>query len=80
MGEGRGHKREAETERERERKGGSNGLQDKPTFLKTPGVVITGAKQLKLHTVANMASLSSLCRKKNTASGYISDEIRVSSE
>lgn len=71
--EGRGHKTEAETEGER---GGSNGLQDKPTFLKTPRVVITGAKQLTLHTVANMASLSSLCKKKKkkTLSGYLSDE------
>lgn len=76
MEEGRGHESEAETERGR---GGSNGLQDKPTFLKTPRVVITGAKQLNLHTVANMASLSSLCPgKKNSPPGYLSDEIRVS--
>lgn len=41
-GEGRGHTA-------REEGGGSNGLQDKPTFLNTPGVVITGAKQPNLH-------------------------------
>lgn len=65
MGRGEGTESEAETERERRGVGGgSNGLQDKPTFLKTPGVVITRAKQLNLHTGANMASLSSLWKKK----------------
>lgn len=66
-GRGEGTESEAETEREgggRGGGGGSNGLQDKPTFLKTPGVVITRAKQLNLHTGANMASLSSLWKKK----------------
>lgn len=72
MGEGRGHR---VRQRQRER-GGSNGLQDKPTFLKTPRVVITGAKQLNLHTAANMVSLSSPCNK-NTPSGYLRDEIRA---
>lgn len=47
LGEGRGHRvRQRQRGREGER-GGRNGLQDKPTFLKTPGVVTTGAKQLK---------------------------------
>lgn len=40
--------------------GDRNGLQDKPTFLNTPGVVLTEAKQLNLVTVANIASISSL--------------------
>lgn len=66
-------------QRQRER-GGSNGLQDKPTFLKTPRVVITGAKQLNLHTVANRASLSSLCKTKKKTLLQATSVIRVSPE
>lgn len=54
--EGRGY-------RARKRRGVSKGLQDKPTFLKTPGVVITRGHAVKPN-VADMASLSSIWRTK----------------
>lgn len=77
LGEGRGHR---VRQRQKER-GGRNGLQDKPTFLKTPRVVITGSKQLKpphwgWHGFT-IITLQEKKKKKDTPWGYLSDEIRA---
>ncbi|KAK5907645.1 hypothetical protein CesoFtcFv8_005469 [Champsocephalus esox] len=71
---GRGEGTQAETGGER---GGRNGLQDKPTFLKTPTVVITGAKQLNSTLRLTGFTIITLQQKP---SGYFSEEIRLSPE